>query len=154
MSLQAVVRTAVRLGVVVSVALAGLTFSADDAEARRGGKVRSHSSSSTPHEGASTRKSHDGDNGEASSRGAYTPIPRVRSREATPGDSDAVISGGHPALQRNILAGHTAPMLDKDLEVDGCAAGMICTVCVAGCAGDAGEIVDSQSKAPAPEPRE
>jgi hypothetical protein len=29
---------------------------------------------------------------------------------------------------------------------------MICTVCLAGCSGEAGDIVDVQSKIPAPEP--
>lgn len=152
MSPRAIVQMAVRLGLIASVALSGLAISADDAEARRGGKVRTHSKSSTTSDGSSTRMSDDAENRTVPRR-TYTPIPRVRSREAAHGDRDAAtVAGG--AIFKHGLTGPAAPMAGKDLEVEGCADGMICTVCVAGCSGDAGEIVDAQAKTPVPEPRE
>jgi hypothetical protein len=41
MSWRSALRAVIRLGVISAVALSGMSFSADDAEARRGGKVRS-----------------------------------------------------------------------------------------------------------------
>ncbi len=151
MSWRSVVRAAVRLGVVVSVALAGLTFATDDAEAR-GGKVRSAPHQS--HQGdAPSRKSDSAEQGH-NSGATYVPVPRVRSRDASRGEGNPTTDAGAAMARRPMFAGPIAPISDKDLDVDGCADGMICTVCVAGCYGDAGEIVDAQTKPPVLKPRE
>ena len=42
----------------------------------------------------------------------------------------------------------------KDIDVPGCAPGMICTVCLAGCEGSVNSIVDAQVKTPEPKSRE
>lgn len=147
---RSVVRAAVRVGIVMSLALAGMTFATDDAEARRGGKVRS-----APHQ------SHDGQShkSDGSAHGenagpAFTPVPRVRSRDASRGEGRPTTDAGAATLQRPMYAGPIAAVAEKDLDVEGCGEGMICTVCVAGCYGDAGEIVDAQVKPPMLRPRE
>lgn len=159
MSWRSVLTTAIRASLVVAVAISGVTFSVGDAEARRGGKVRTskdhkdHSSSqdATTKRGK-TEEEHDGQ-GADSSGGTYVPGVRVRSREATRGAetaSDADDPTAPKALPRNRVF-TVKPV--EDLEVSGCPTGMICTVCLAGCDGDIGAIVDAQVKTPIPRPR-
>jgi hypothetical protein len=160
MSWRLVLSTAVRVSLVISVALSGMTFSVSDAEARRGGKVRAskeHSSSqdSTTTKRKSDDENHHGEQGADSSGGASggTYVPRVRSREAARGaetSSDAEDPTAPKALPRNRVQ-TVRPV--EDLDVAGCPTGMICTVCVAGCQGDIGGIVNAQVKTPIPAPR-
>lgn len=165
MSVRSALRTVVRLAIVASVALSGVTFGADDAEARRGGKVRSSRSHTKPddstkhHDGAeTTRKSGDSENGSAASPGGtYVPGVRVRSREASRGNTESTTDAGGPASRRGpprIPVAAPATAADTDIEVPGCAAGMICTVCLAGCSGSINSIVDAQPLTPRPKPQD
>lgn len=151
MSWRFAARSAVRVTVIVSVALAGMTFGADDADARRGGRVRS-----APHQSqdraALPHKPDGAENGENAGR-TFTPVPRVRSRDASHGESSTAADAGNSVARRPLWAGPVAPLADRDLDVEGCNDGMICTVCLAGCYGDVGGIVDTQVKTPMPEPR-
>lgn len=163
MSWRSLLPFVIRAGLVLSIALSGMSFSAHDAEARRGGKFRSskthttkeHKDHSSDHDGAAKRKSDEEHAGQGadSSGGAYVPSVRVRSREAARGAetaSDADDPTAPKALPRaRVLT--VAPV--QDLEVAGCPTGMICTVCLAGCEGDIGAIVDAQTKTPIPRPR-
>jgi hypothetical protein len=157
-------RSVVRFAIVTSVVLVGTTFSTDDAEARRGGKVRSSSTQSKPHDSAkqhdgaeTTRKSgHDEDDSAASSGGSYVPGPRVRSREASHGSTKTTSDAG-AASRRSlslVAAAASGSAANKDIEVPGCATGMICTVCLAGCDGTVNSIVDAEPMTPRPQPRE
>jgi hypothetical protein len=155
MSCRAVLQAVVRLGLVLSVALSGMTFAANDAEARRGGKVRTVKERTNSHDDASTRRKSDDDHGaqQGADGSSGTYIPRVRSREAARGAetaSDAEDPTAPRGLPRN-RALTVGP--DQDLDVPGCSTGMMCTVCLAGCAGDIGSIVDSQVKTPIPRSR-
>jgi hypothetical protein len=165
MSLRAALPAVVRLCLVVSVVLSGMTFGPDDAEARRGGKFRSSKSHSKPHDdakhhddGEATRKSgHDEDDAAASSGGSYVPGVRVRSREASRGETDATTDANRAAVRHGyspIPAAPSATALNQDTDVPGCTAGMICTVCLAGCDGTINGIVDAEPKTPRPKPRE
>ncbi len=162
-------RAVVRLAIIASVALVGATFDAGDAEARRGGKVRSSSSHSKPHDSTkhhdgaeTTRKSgHDEDDSAASSGGSYVPGVRVRSRESSRSSKETASDAS--TTPRRILSivptagsGSAAnkDIANKDIEVPGCAAGMICTVCLAGCDGTVNSIVDAEPMTPRPQPRE
>jgi hypothetical protein len=161
MSWRSLLPSAIRGGIVLSVALSGITFSVHDAEARRGGRFHSskhvtkeHKDHSSDHD-AAKRKSdeeHDGQ-GADSSGGTYVPGIRVRSREAARGAetaSDADDPTAPKALPRpRVLT--VKPI--EDLDVAGCPTGMICTVCLAGCDGDIGGIVGAQNKTPIPRPR-
>lgn len=159
MSWRSLLPAVIRAGLVLSIALSGMTLSVHDAEARRGGKVRSsseHKDHSSSHDSATKRgksdEQHDGQ-GADSSGGTYVPGVRVRSREAARGAetaSDAEDPTAPKALPRNRVF-TVKPV--EDLEVAGCATGMICTVCLAGCSGDIGSIVDSQVKTPIPRVR-
>jgi len=157
MSWRSALQAVIRLGLVLSVAVSGMTFAAHDAEARRGGKVRTVKERADHHDDASTRRHSDDEHGarqgaEGSSGGTY--IPRVRSRAATRGAetaSDAEDPTAPKGLPRTrVLTVGPA----QDLDVPGCPTGMICTVCLAGCAGDIGSIVDSQVKTPIPRSRD
>lgn len=163
MSWRSLLPSVIKAGLVLSIALSGMSFSAHDAEARRGGKFRSskehatkeHSDRSSDHDGAAKRKSdeeHDGQ-GADSSGGTYVPGVRVRSREAARGAetaSDAEDPTAPKALPRPRVF-TVKPV--EDIDVPGCPTGMICTVCLAGCEGDIGAIVDAQTKTPIPRPR-
>lgn len=152
MLLRPAFKMVIQLGLVISIAVFAMTFGTGDAEARRGGKVRSSKEHSTPRDSSETsRKSQDDATDGASSS---TPIPgvRVRSREAARGDT-ATDAG--PAARRRSYGGRAAAMEpEKDLDVAGCPTGMICTVCLAGCGGgSSGVIVDAQPKTPPPQAR-
>lgn len=160
MSWRLVLSTAVRVSLVISVALSGMTFSVSDAEARRGGKVRTSKDQSSSQDSTTTKRksddeNHHGEQGADSSGGASggTYVPRVRSREAARGAetaSDAEDPTSPKALPRNRVQ-TVRPV--EDLDVPGCPTGMICTVCLAGCQGDIGSIVNAQTKTPIPQPR-
>jgi hypothetical protein len=159
MSWRLVLTTAVRVSLIISVALSGMTFSISDAEARRGGKVRTHKDQSSSHDSTTTnRKSdeehHEGQGADSSGgTSGVTLVPRVRSREAARGaetTSDAEDPTSPKALPRNRVL-TVKPV--EDLEVAGCPTGMICTVCIAGCQGEIGSIVNAQIKTPIPRPR-
>ena len=154
MSLRSPLRVVVRLAVIASVALSGVTFGADDAEARRGGKVRSSNSHSQSHDGA---KHHEGSDAarksghaEDGSPGAsYVPGVRVRSRESSRTTDTATDAG--PASARGLSlvpAAGSGSAANADSDVPGCAIGMMCTVCLAGCDGSINGIVDAQMKTP------
>ncbi len=151
MSWRCMVRAGVRLGIVVSLALAGLTFGSEDAEARRGGKVRSSTHQSQ--DGSSSSHKPGGDGAEGA-RHHYTPVPRVRSRDASRGEGAAASDAGSATFRQPMYGRPPQAIAGKDIEVDGCAEGMICTVCLAGCSGDIGGIVDAQVRTPMPKPRE
>jgi hypothetical protein len=157
MSVRSLLRAVARLAIVASVALSGVTFGADDAEARRGGKVRSSSSHTKPHDGGeATRKTGDTEDGSAASHGgSYVPGVRVRSRETSRG-GETTTDAGRAASRRQspIPAGASGMNAIKDIDVPGCAPGMICTVCLAGCEGSVNSIVDAQVKTPEPRSRE
>ncbi len=159
MSWRLVLTTAVRVSLVISVALSGMAFSISDAEARRGGKVRTSKDQSSSQDGTTTKRKsdeehHDGQGADSSggtSGGTY--VPRVRSREAARGAetaSDAEDPTSPKALPRNRVL-TVKPV--EDLEVAGCPTGMICTVCIAGCQDEIGGIVNAQAKTPIPRPR-
>jgi len=159
MSWRLVLTTAVRVSLVISVALSGMAFSISDAEARRGGKVRTSKDQSSSQDSTTTKRKsdeehHDGQGADSSggtSGGTY--VPRVRSREAARGAetaSDAEDPTSPKALPRNRVV-TVKPV--EDLEVAGCPTGMICTVCIAGCQGEIGSIVNAQTKTPIPRPR-
>ncbi len=160
MSWRLVLTAVVRVGLVIFVALSGMAFSISDAEARRGGKVRASKDHSSSQDGAtSQRKSHDeqhhdGQGADSSSgTSGVTYVPRVRSREAARGAetaSDAEDPTSPKGLPRNRVQ-TVKPV--EDLDVAGCPTGMICTVCLAGCQGEIGSIVDAQMKTPIPRPR-
>ena len=159
MSWRSLLPAVIRAGLVLSIAFSGMTLSVDDAEARRGGKVRSsseHKDHSSSHDATTKRgKSEEehGGQGADNSGGVYVPGVRVRSREAARGAetaSDAEDPTAPKALPRNRVF-TVKPV--EDLEVAGCSTGMICTVCLAGCSGDIGSIVDSQIKTPIPQTR-
>ena len=165
MSLRSPLRAFVRLAVIASIVLSGVTFGADDAEARRGGKVRSSSSHTKPHDsakqhdgGEATRKSGDTEDGSAASHGgSYVPGVRVRSREASRGGNETTTDAGGAASRRSqslVPAAGSGMTASKDIDVPGCAAGMMCTVCLAGCDGSINAIVDAQVKTPEPKSRE
>ena len=165
MFLRAALPAVVRLCLVVSVVLSGMTFGPDDAEARRGGKFRSSKSHSKTHDdakqhdaGETTRKSdHDEDGAAASSGGSHVPGVRVRSREASRGEADATTDANRAASRHHYspipAAGRVSAAI-QDIDVPGCMAGMICTVCLAGCDGSINSIVNAQPKTPRPKPRE
>lgn len=159
MSWRLVLTTAVRVSLVISVALSGMTFSISDAEARRGGKVRTSKDQSSSQDGTTTKRKSDEEHHDAqgadssggTSGGTY--VPRVRSREAARGAetaSDAEDPTSPKALPRNRVL-TVKPV--EDLEVADCPTGMICTVCIAGCQGEIGSIVNAQAKTPIPRPR-
>lgn len=154
MSWRGAVQILVRLAIVAAVALSGMTFGADDAEARRGGKVRS-SKERTHQDDASSKPKSDDDSAEGA-RHHYTPVPRVRSRESSRGTGETATDAGNVASRRHRTSDRMpAPAVaEQDIDVPGCTTGMICTVCVAGCTGDVGGIVDAQVKTPMPVPRE
>jgi len=151
-------RAAIRLAIIASVVLSGVTFGADDAEARRGGKVRSSSSHSQSHDGAkhheggdAARKSGHAEDG--SSGASYVPGVRVRSRESSRTTDTATDAG--PSSARGLsLVPAAASAANADTDVPGCATGMMCTVCLAGCDGSINGIVDAQVKTPLPKSRE
>lgn len=160
MSWRSALRAVFRLGLAASVALSGMSFSAGDAEARRGGKVRT-SQERTPQERStsddhSTKHKSDeqqGTHGADDAGGSY--VPRVRSRGASRGSSsESTNEAGGLALSRPYrprpAAVSATPV--QDTEVQGCPTGMICTVCLAGCAGEVGGIIHAQSKTPVPIP--
>lgn len=161
MSWRSLLPSVIRAGLTLSIAISAMSISFHDAEARRGGKVRSSSEHhttkdrSSDHEGAAKRKSdeeHDGQ-GADSSGGTFVPGIRVRSREAARGaetSSDAEDPSAPKALPRPRVF-TVKPV--EDIDVPGCPTGMICTVCLAGCEGDIGAIVDAQTKTPMPRPR-
>lgn len=154
-------RAAIRLAIIASVVLSGVTFGADDAEARRGGKVRSSHSHSKPHDStkhhdgaeSTTRKSGDGEEGSGASSGmSYVPGVRVRSREASRETGETKTDAGstaHRSMSPMLSAG-SGSATKSDIDVAGCGVGMICTVCLAGCDGSVNEIVDAQVKTPEP----
>lgn len=155
MSWRSALPAIVRLGLVLSIALSGMTFSVDHAEARRGGKFHSSKEHSTSHDHSTKRKTDEeyGGQGADSSGGTYVPSVRVRSREASRGSatsSDANDPSAPSALPRPRIM-TVKPV--EDLDVPGCPTGMICTVCLAGCASDIGGIIDAQTKTPIPKPR-
>ena len=156
MSWRSALRAVFRLGVISSVALSGMSFSADDAEARRGGKVRSAKERSTSDDHSTKRKSdeqHDA-HGADDAGGSY--VPRVRSRGAArSSDETANDAGGLPSPRRYTPRPRAASAVPvQDIEVPGCPTGMICTVCLAGCSGDIGGIVNAQTRTPVPDYRE
>ncbi len=169
MSLRPVVRAVVRFCAVASIVFSGVTFGADHAEARRGGKVRtsqSHAKSqshpdggATRHDGTeATRKStHNEDGSDASSGGAYRAGVRVRSREAARGTSETKSDAGDPTSGRGhalIPAAGSGSAANRDIDVPGCGTGLICTVCLAGCNGPVNSIVDYELHTPRPKPRQ
>lgn len=155
MSWRPVLQAVVRLGLVLSVALSGMTFAANDAEARRGGKVRTVKERANSHDDASTRRKSDDDHGaqQGADGSSGTYIPRVRSREATRG-AETATDAENPTTPRALPRTRDLSVGPaRDLDVTGCPTGMICTVCLAGCSGDIGSIVDSQVKTPIPRSR-
>jgi len=161
MSWRSMLTAVVRASLVLAVAISGMTFSGGDAEARRGGGkvIRAPKEHSSSHQDCTTTKrkadeEHHGDGADSSggtSPGVY--IPRVRSRESARGAetaSDAEDPTAPKALPRNRVL-TVKPV--EDLDVAGCPTDMICTVCLAGCSGDSGSIVDAQVKTPIPQPR-
>lgn len=152
MLLRPALKMVVQLGLVISIAVFAMTFGTGDAEARRGGKVRSSKEHSTPRDSSeSSRKSQDDAADGASSS---TPIPgvRVRSREAS--RSDTATDANTPARRRSSARRAAAIAPEKDIDVPGCPTGMICTVCLAGCGDGANNvIVDAQPKTPIPTAR-
>lgn len=169
MSLRAALPAVIRFCLVVSVVLSSISFGADGAEARRGGKVRSSSSHTQPHtKSHDDAKHHDssetsrkpgdaGDGAATSSGGTHVPGVRVRSREASRDETDAT-TDAHRAAPRHdyspIPAAGPAKAANRDIDVPGCGAGMICTVCLAGCDGSINSIVDVEPKTPRPKSRE
>ena len=155
MSWRSGIQAAVRLGVAASLALAGVTFASDDAEARRGGgKIRSAPQSTF--DAAPQSRKPDRDSAESSGP-AYVPVPRVRSHEASHGEGSTTTDAINPALapQPRLAAPAALDQPDeKDIEVAGCAEGMICTVCIAGCDGEVGRIVHTQVRIPMSRPLE
>jgi hypothetical protein len=174
MSWRSALRAVIRLGVISAVALSGMSFSADDAEARRGGKVRSsherkpqERSTSDDHstkrksdeqhdDHATKRKSDEQHDAQGADDAGGTSVPRVRSRGAArTSDDTATDAGGLPSPQRSTPRPRAAQAMPvQDIEVSGCPTGMICTVCLAGCSGDIGGIVNAQNKTPVPDFRE
>jgi hypothetical protein len=157
MSWRSLLPSILKAGLVLSIALSGMTLSIDDAEARRGGKFRSskpHKDQASEHDAAKRKADEERDGqGADSSGGTYVPGIRVRSREAARGAetaSDADDPTAPKALPRPRVV-TVKPV--EDLDVPGCPTGMICTVCLAGCEGDIGAIVDAQIKTPIPRPR-
>ncbi len=125
MFLRPALKLVVQFGLVISIALFAMTFAPSDAEARRGGKVRTSSEHSTPRDTSEqSRKAHDENDDGASSS---TPIPgvRVRSREAARGDT--ATDAGAPARKRTPSRRAATIALEKDIDVPGCPTGMICT---------------------------
>jgi hypothetical protein len=156
MSMGTALQAVIRLAIAAAVVLSGVTFTTDDAEARRGGKVRTTKERTTGHDDAATKRKPDEHEaqGAGDSGGAY--VPRVRSRAASRGPSESTTDAG-TASRRAGISGATPPpaaAADKDIDVPGCAAGMICTVCLAGCDGSINSIVDAQPMTPRPKPRE
>lgn len=163
MSWRSLLPSLIRGGLVLSIALTGMTFSVHDAEARRGGKFRSsnehttkdHKDHSSDHDGAAKRKSdeeHDG-HGADSSGGTHVPGIRVRSREAARG-AETASDADDPTAPKSLPRPRVFTVKPvEDIDVPGCPNGMICTVCLAGCDGDIGSIVDSQARTPIPTPR-
>lgn len=141
-----VLQAVCRLAVVLAVALSGISFGADEAEAKRI-KVRSSKDHATTHDGQSAaRKSH-GEDDAASPDVSY--VPRVRSREAARSDpSNASDAGGASVRPRSPARRAAARAPEKEIDVPGCPTGMICTVCLAGCDGASGAIIDAQPKTP------
>ncbi len=152
MTWRPVLQAMFRLGIVLSVALSGSTFGAGDADAR-GAKVRTIKERATSQGETPKRRNadeHDAQGADGSS-GVY--VPRVRSREAARGSETSTDADDRVAPRRLPSARAMSGQLFQDLDVQGCPTGMICTVCLAGCSGEIGGIVDTQSKAPAFEPR-
>ena len=114
MSWRSLLLAVVRAGLVLSIALTGMSFSSGDAEARRGGKFLSSKQHATKdqssdHDGAAKRKSDEEQDGQGadSSSGTYVPGVRVRSREAARGAetaSDADDPTAPKALPRTRVA--------------------------------------------------
>ena len=157
MSWRSLLPSVIKAGLVLSIALSGMTVGIDDAEARRGGKFRSsktHKDHAPEHDAAKRKADEEhGEQGADSSGGTYVPGIRVRSREAARGAetaSDADDPTAPKALPRPRVF-TVKPV--EDLDVPGCPTSMICTVCLAGCEGDIGAIVDAQIKTPIPRPR-
>jgi hypothetical protein len=157
MSLRTALQAAIRLAIAAAVVLSGVTFSADDAEARRGGKVRTAKERTTSHDDAATKHKSDDADAKGADDSSSVYVPRVRSREASRGPSDTTTDAGKPSSQRAGTSGPTPEPTsshDKDIDVPGCAAGMICTVCLAGCEGSINSIIDAQPMTPRPKRRE
>ena len=161
MSLRPAMWAVFRFAIIASVVVFGSTFGAGDADARRGGKVRSSHSHSKPHDStkhhdgseSTTRKSGDSEEGSGASSGmSYAPGVRVRSREASHETGETKTDAGstaHRSMPPMLSAG-SGPATKTDIDVAGCGAGMICTVCLAGCDGPVNEIVDAQVRTPEP----
>jgi hypothetical protein len=82
---------------------------------------------------------------------------RVRSREAARGDAETTTDAKRAAPRHGyspIPAAGPATAANQDIDVAGCGAGMICTVCLAGCDGSINSIVDAEPKTPRPKSRE
>ncbi len=151
MSWRPVPKAVFRLGIVLSVVLSGVTFGVADADARA--KVRTIKDRTTSRGETSTRRKsdeHDAQGADGSS-GAY--VPRVRSREAARG-SEISTDADDPTAPRALPPAHAMSGRPFHyIDVPGCPTGMICTVCLAGCSGETGGIVDTQSRMPTREPR-
>lgn len=154
-----------RFAIIASVFLLGTTLGAGDADARRGGKVRSSHSHSKPHDStkhhdgseSTTHKSGDSEEGSGASSGmSYAPGVRVRSREASHETSATKTDADTPAplSMSPMRSAGSGSATKTDIDVAGCGAGMICTVCLAGCDGPVNEIVDAQVKTPLPKSRD
>ena len=159
------VRAVIRFAIIASVFLLGTTFGAHDADARRGGKVRSSHSHSKPHDStkhhdgseSTTRKSGDGEEGSGVSSGmSHVPGVRVRSREASRETGDTKTDAdttAHRSMSPMLSSG-SGSATKSAIDVTGCGVGMICTVCLAGCDGPVNEIVDAQVRTPEPKVRQ
>jgi len=80
----------------------------------------------------------------------------VRSREASRGTSETKSDASSATSRRGhalLPATGAQTAANRDIDVPGCAAGMICTVCLAGCDGSVDSIIDEQPMTPRPKPR-
>jgi hypothetical protein len=155
MSWRSVMGAASRLALVMSVAISGVSFTIDDAEARRGGKVRTIKERMSDQDSPASKRKPDGDHdarGADDHGGTYVPGVRVRSHEAARGAETATDADATSARRRPPARAMSVRPL-QDLDVPGCPTGMICTVCLAGCQSDVGGIVNAQPKTPLPERR-
>ncbi len=154
MSWRPMLSAVTRISLVLAIALSGMAFNTDDAEARRGGKFRSSKERATSHDDATTKRKSDEEHDAHGADGSgvtYVPGVRVRSREAARGDAEtATDASGLPVSRRVPRASTMSVRTVPDIDVPGCPTGMICTVCLAGCQGDIGGIVDAQTKTPPP----
>lgn len=154
MSWPSVLRAASRLALAMSVAIAGAAFGFDDAEAR-GGRVRTIKDRAWDQDGPARRQTSREEHGaQGADDPSSMPVPgvRVRSREAARG-KEMASDADDPSAPRRPRARALSVRPLQDIDVPGCPTGMICTVCLAGCRGEAGGIVDAQPKTPLPERR-